>query len=73
MTIDLRGINQKNFENKINKLQEKILWLLDNNINYQMTSQSSIDEALTGLFIFKKNIFFFIKIENSCRSIDILR
>jgi hypothetical protein len=73
LTIDLRGINQKNFENKINKLQEKILWLLDNNINYQMTSQSSIDEALTGLFIFKKNIFFFIKIENSCRSIDILR
>jgi hypothetical protein len=51
LTIDLRGINQRNFEDKINKLHEKIIWLLENNINSEMKCQSPVDEPLIGLFI----------------------
>jgi hypothetical protein len=49
--IDFRGINQTNFEDKINKLQKKIIWLLEKN-DQKMNNESSIDENLIGLFYF---------------------
>ncbi len=50
--IDLQGINQKNFENKINKLREKIIWLLENTKNLQRIKKSSAKEDLLGTYLF---------------------
>ncbi|UJR23601.1 hypothetical protein I4U23_026590 [Adineta vaga] len=41
LIIDLQDINQKNFEDKIKKLQEKLNWLLDNGRNSPRIPQSS--------------------------------
>ncbi len=49
--IDFRGINQTNFEDKMNKLQKKIIWLLEKN-DQKMNNESFIDENLIGLFYF---------------------
>ncbi len=56
LIVDLQDLNQSNFETKIKKLQKKMVWLLDNDANSQITSRSSADEHLIGYFI-KKNPF----------------
>ncbi|CAF1046277.1 unnamed protein product [Adineta steineri] len=44
--IDLQDLHQKNFHNKIKKLEDKIIWLLDNGKNSPIMSYSSNDMLL---------------------------
>ncbi|CAF4531849.1 unnamed protein product [Rotaria sp. Silwood2] len=64
LTIDLHGINQRNFKDKMNKLREKIISVLENKSNsqisfYYFVDQSSIDKSI----IFKDSNMFCV-VEN---------
>ena len=49
MTIDLIGINQRNFDEKVDRLQEKIIWLLESRrMDNVMTSSLSDEVVLKG-------------------------
>ncbi|CAF1619314.1 unnamed protein product [Adineta ricciae] len=49
LIIDLRDINDKNFEDKVQKLQQKLNWLLDTGRNSPVMSQSSVtDPSMLG-------------------------
>ncbi|CAF3469503.1 unnamed protein product [Rotaria socialis] len=49
LTIDLRGINQKNFLDKTNKLREKVIWLLDNQKDSELLSILPVHESLIDI------------------------
>ncbi|CAF3336156.1 unnamed protein product, partial [Rotaria sp. Silwood2] len=45
LTIDLHGINQRNFKDKMNKLREKIISVLENKSNSQISFYYFVDQS----------------------------
>ncbi|CAF1248375.1 unnamed protein product [Rotaria sp. Silwood1] len=64
LTIDLQGINQRNFKDKINKLREKIISVLDNKINSQISFDYSVDQFLIDRSILFNDSNMFYLVEN---------
>ncbi|CAF2939048.1 unnamed protein product [Rotaria sp. Silwood2] len=55
LTIDLHGINQRNFKDKMNKLREKIISVLENKNDLKNLSWSSYSNNL--IILMKKEIY----------------
>ncbi|CAF1142866.1 unnamed protein product [Rotaria sordida] len=64
LTIDLHAVNQRNFKEKMNKLKEKIIYLLlDDKTNSQISSNLLADESFIDQSILLDDSYMFCLVE----------